>query len=84
MSRSRFEEMKSIDANIKRAMLAENGGRPPDNFIEDAQGGGLEAELIANESPTEEQELVSALDRELLRLNPDAVDVLEGGTLRND
>lgn len=83
MAKSHFEEMKSIDDNIRRKILEMNDGRPPDNFIEDAQGGGLDAELLANESPTEEQAMISALDRDLALLKPDA-DVLEDDKLRYD
>jgi ubiquinone/menaquinone biosynthesis C-methylase UbiE len=78
-----FMDMKSIDDNIRQAILEMNDGRPPDNFIEDAQGGGLDAELLAKESPEEERAMIMALDQDLARLSPGA-DVLEDGVLRFD
>ena len=81
MRERRFEDMYSIDREIREAML-EDIGRTPDNFIEDGQGGGLDADLLAQESPTEEQALIDDLDRSLITLDPTLAP--EGGALRHD
>jgi len=78
-----FEEMKSIDDEIKQAMRDANGGRPPDNFIEDVQGGGVDAALVAAESPSEEQALVDGLKEQLTKRHPGAK-IQEEGSLRYD
>jgi hypothetical protein len=81
MRERRFEDMYSIDKDIRQAMV-EDIGRSPDNFIEDGQGGGLDADLLAQESPTEEQALIDDLDRTLRTLDPTLL--MEGEDLRHD
>ena len=60
--------MRSIDDDIRQAMLDANGGSPPDDFIEDAQGGGLDSDVLARQDPEANQALIDALDRELTEM----------------
>ncbi len=73
--------MKSIDEPIRQAILEDNNGRPPDDFVESAEGGGLDADMLAKESPADELALSQYLRDELVEINPD---VLENGELRYD
>jgi hypothetical protein len=84
MREKKFEDMVSIDARIRQAILDDNKGRSPDNFIESAEGGGLDADLLAGESPTEEQALIRALDERLAAIDPHAHAFDEDGKLRYD
>lgn len=85
MPKGRFEDMQSVDEKIRQAMLDNNDGQPPDNFIEDAQGGGIDAEHLADQSPEKEDAMRRALDGALMKLRPDVEGVLlEDGSLRSD
>jgi hypothetical protein len=80
MREKRFEDMYSIDDAIREAFLEDNG-RPPDNIIEDGQGGGLDADQLARESPTEEQAFITDLDKSIRELDPG---LFADGELRHD
>lgn len=84
MREKRFEDMVSIDAEIRQAMLDDNNGRPPDYFIESAEGGGVDAELLAGESPTEEQALIRELDKRVAAIDPKVEIFDDEGRLRYD
>lgn len=69
MRRKPFGEMKSIDDGLRQAFL-EHHGRPPDNFVESAEGGAVDGKRVAKESPTEEMRLVESLEDRLRELKP--------------
>jgi hypothetical protein len=71
VKKEQFEQLQSIDDDLRKAVLEANGGRPPDNFIEDAQGGGVDSELLARRDPEADELLIEALDDELEKLGAD-------------
>jgi hypothetical protein len=81
MNKEQFNAMQSIDDGIREAMLEANGGRPPDDFIEDAQGGGVSSDVLARQDPAADQVLIKALDRELAEMG---ADITEDGQVRYD
>jgi hypothetical protein len=62
----RFEDCESIDDDLRAAIRAENGGRDPDNFIEDAQGGSVDSETLKRLDPAADQKIADALDPKLV------------------
>jgi hypothetical protein len=86
MRYARFEDMKSIDDSIKKAMLDDNNGKPPDYFIEDSQGGGVtDPELLGTYNAVEEQVVIDALDKRLIAMGAEiGVEIAKDGELLYD
>lgn len=69
-----FEKMR-LDPEIKNAMMKNNGGRPPDNFVESAEGTILGRPNI--DTDPQGQQMVAGLDEMIGRDYPKVQEELE-------
>jgi hypothetical protein len=82
MHEKRLKDSKSFDSRLIQAYLDEHNGQLPDNFVESAEGGGVDSELWSLITPEQRQAVRDGLDKRLADLNPNVLD--ENGNLRYD
>lgn len=74
MPEKRFEDVRGLDPLIRDAIIEDLDGDEPDNFIESAEGGSVNIEDQAKETPEQREAMSKALNQRLRGVSPEAWD----------
>jgi hypothetical protein len=70
MPEKRFRDIQGDDPRLQERYLADHDQQPPDNFIESAEGGGVNTNELAEETDTEEFKTILDLETHMRKLKP--------------
>jgi hypothetical protein len=71
MPEKRFQDIQGDDPRLRERYLADHQQQPPDNFIESAEGGGIDSAEVERQTGTEEFDSIQKLEDRIRRLRPD-------------